>query len=226
MKLINATLRPGEVRSVEENGVIKASAPGLFSAVDPPENLPPIYPFFIGSNSRAFSLPEAGDEVWVMQFTDNPLQLYWFRKDSMSDLSHLNLSGEQDVEVLCDRESGTGWATIYFSNGSGWVLQNNDSVINIKKDGSILLSTGMPHQSIEINGKGISLGSEGGSQYSAVRGEPLIDVLNEILSALGRVGKAASANPYTASIGAVLTPLPAKTAQSVSAILSSNVTLD
>jgi hypothetical protein len=226
MELYNATLRPGTVLAVESGGIIKASAPGLFSSEDPIENLPPIYPWFMG-NSNQYSQPEVYDEVWILQCSDNPLQLHWFKKDAMEEENeHIGIDEGTDVEVVCNRKNGMGWATIYFTDGTGWVIQNNGSHIDIKKDGSILITTGLPKQSIGVNGRGISLGTEGGSAYSAVLGEPLVDCLNELLSTLGKVGKAAMSNPYTANIGAILTPLPAKMAQSVSGVLSTNVTLD
>ena len=55
MRLVNGTIRPGTVLEVLENGLIKASAPGLFSYVDDPKMLPPIMPWFIGNNSNSFS---------------------------------------------------------------------------------------------------------------------------------------------------------------------------
>ena len=55
MKLINGTLRPGQVLEILENGKIKASAPGLFLKEDK-DNLPPIMPFFeiIGNHANSF----------------------------------------------------------------------------------------------------------------------------------------------------------------------------
>ena len=77
---MNGELRPGTILEVlTDEGVIKASVPGLFSAQDQ-EVLPPIYPFCVGG-SNTFSTPNVGDEVWVLSFTDNLQQLYWFRKD-------------------------------------------------------------------------------------------------------------------------------------------------
>ena len=103
MKLMAGTLRPGTVLKVEEGGVIKASAPGLFSAEDDVELLPPIYPSFIG-NSNQYSQPEEYDEVWILQFSDNPLELHWIKKDAQDvNNEELGLGEETDVEILCDR---------------------------------------------------------------------------------------------------------------------------
>ena len=83
MKLINGILRPGNILEVLDNGKIKASAPGLFSAEDPLELLPPIMPFYelMGGHANSYSTPIVGEECGVLNMQDNPLQLYWFRKD-------------------------------------------------------------------------------------------------------------------------------------------------
>ena len=44
------------------------------------DNSPPIYPFF-GNHANTYSQPKEGDEVWVLNLSDNSRQLYWFRKD-------------------------------------------------------------------------------------------------------------------------------------------------
>ena len=45
MKLEKGIIRPGIVLEVLDNGIIKASAPGLFSYSDDPEKMPPIFPW-------------------------------------------------------------------------------------------------------------------------------------------------------------------------------------
>ena len=116
MKLHKAIIRPGNVMEVLENGVIKASAPGLFSFSDDPAKLPPIMPWQIGSNCNSFSKPKLYENIWIMNFLDNPRQLYWFRKDRVSDNSNINIT-EENVEILCNRDVNGEWATIYFSDG-------------------------------------------------------------------------------------------------------------
>ena len=85
MKLLKGTIRPGQVLEVFENGDIKASAPGLFSFSDDPAKMPPIMAWQIGSNCNSFSKPLVNDDVWIMNFEDNPRQLYWFRKDKITN---------------------------------------------------------------------------------------------------------------------------------------------
>ena len=164
MKLINGTIRPGTVLSVLENGNIKASAPGLFSFTDEVDKLPPIMPWFMGSNSKSFSKVKEYDEVWIMNFSDNPLQLYWLRKDDI-DCPNIPMN-DDNVEILCNRNVNGEWCSIYFSDGSGWVISKGGSSIKIKADGSIVLSNGI-NRCIDINGSNISIGSEGKSAHPA-----------------------------------------------------------
>ena len=162
MKLINAILRPGEVLEVLENGKIKASAPGLFSGSDDPTLLPPIMPFYelIGSHPNTFSTPRKGDEIWVLNCSDNPLQLYWFRKDSHIDNKEVfEETQETPVEILCNVESGVGYASLFFSDGTGWVLKNDQSRLQIDAKGNIIMTNGFCNRNMIINGDGIYLGA-------------------------------------------------------------------
>lgn len=225
MKLDKCTIRPGIVLEVLEHGAIKASAQGLFSFNEDPSLLPPIQPFFIGSNSNIYSKPAVYDDVWIMNFLDNPQQLYWFRKDKLS--SNENIPFEDNiVEVICNKENGADWATLYFSDGSGWVIGNGDSIVQIKKDGSILLDTGMPSRKIDINGENISIGSIGKSAHPAAYGDAVVSVINSLCVMLNSIGMKAMANPYTIAIGTeLLAKLPSITSK-LADVPSQNVTID
>lgn len=236
MKLSRGTIRPGTVLEVLENGVIKASAPGLFSFVDDPAKLPPIMPWQIGGNCNSFSQPKQYDEVWIMNFADNPLQLYWFRKDNISLCDNLKEPNddinapapltEQNVEILCNREVGGEWATIYFSDGSGWVIGKGESIIQINPKGHIMLTTGFPNRCIDINGKNISIGSADVSAHPAAYGDAVTDVLFELCKLLQQTSIAAMGNPYTTAIGTKLMQgLPSITSK-IPNIMSTNVTID
>jgi hypothetical protein len=173
MKLSNGILRPGRVIEVMDHGHIKAYAPGLFSKEDK-NNLPPIMPF-LGWHANTFTASKLYDEVWVLNLSDNPQQLFWFRKDNYKENE---LTKEENVEVLCHRETGFGWATLYFSDGSGWILKNVDSIIQIDPDGNIKLSRPESHRTIHINEDNISIGSEGSSAHPAAYADILEDILN------------------------------------------------
>ena len=226
MKLNNGTIRPGTVLEILENGCIKASAPGLFSFNDDPTMLPPIMPWFIGNNSNSFSKLRQYDEVWIMNFTDNPRQLYWFRKDSISDNNENIPTSEENVEILCNREVGGEWCSIYFSDGSGWVISKGESLVKIRPDGTILLSADMPNRCIDINGKNISIGSEGTSAHPAAYGDKVEEILMDLCILLNGIALKAMPNPHTMSIATdLLTKLPGIT-KKISDISSVHVTID
>ena len=225
MKLLSATIRPGNVMDVMENGNIKASAPGLFSFMEDPALLPPIMPWFLGSISNTYSKPVVGDEVWIMNFSDNPRQLYWFRKDRLERNTNIPF-GEENVEVLCNRDVNGEWATIYFSDGSGWVIGKGESKVQITEKGDIVLTNDMPHRTIEISTKGISLGSAGGSAHPAAYGDNVEDALREICKVLSSVAIKALANPYTTAIGTELLAGIPDISGAINGISSNNVTID
>lgn len=233
MKLINGILRPGEILEVLENGKIKASAPGLFSEEDL-ENLPPIMPFWelIGSHANTFSTPIKGDECWILNLTDNPLQLYWFRKDPHIEHNQdiFEEGGTENVEIICNRESGVGYATLYFSDGSGWILRNDESCLQIFPDGHIELGMSWPHRAIKIDSKAIHLGVKFGDEeaqgtHPACFGDLTADILNDLCSMIHAAGQLAKMSPYTAAIGNIL--VKAKDIQQqIPGISSTHVKLD
>lgn len=225
MELSKGIIRPGTVVEILENGNIKATAPGLFSVTDDPKKFPPIMPWFIGNNSNSFSKLKQYDEVWIMNFADNPRQLYWFRKDRIENNTNIPIT-EENVEILCNRDVGGEWCTIYFSDGSGWVIGKGESIIKIRPDGTILLDTGMDNRCIDINGKSISIGSEGKSAHPAAYGDITITVLNDICNLLSQAAAAALPIPFTAPIGtAIMSNLP-NIMRKIPDIQSEHVTID
>ena len=224
MKLLKGIIRPGTVLEVLENGNIKASAPGLFSFEDDPSKMPPIMPWFIGNNCNTFSQPKENDDVWIMNFEDNPRQLYWFRKDRITNNSNIDLT-EENVEILCNREVNGEWMTIYFSDGSGWVIGKGDSTIKIKSDGSIVLDTDMPNKMIDICGQGVYLGGnhETDEFHPVAFADETQKVLYAIVAALKIVQQVAMVNPYTMAIGTALSSQLGTISGKIANIVSENV---
>lgn len=223
MKLLHATLRPARVIEVLGHGDIKVEAPGIFSAEDQ-ENLPTVMPFF-GLHANSYSEPKIQDEVWLLNLEDNPLQLFWFRKDDRTEHNQA-IEEEVNVEVLCNRESGAGYATIYFSDGTGWMIRKDSSCVNIRADGSIVLNANIPHRVIDICNGSISLGTEGGSEEPAVLGNSLKEVLEQIQVCLETIRQASSTSIYTQPIAIALGSMPTQIKNQIPKIISQNVTLD
>ncbi len=210
MKWMNAIMRPGTILEVvDDKGSIKASAPGLFSAEDQ-DKLPPIHPWpTTGSNN--FSTPNIGEEVWVVNFTDNPEELFWMRKDDFSknngdrnktggQVGGKNIQQQKNVEVLFSRESGPGWSTIMFSDDSGMLLQNNNTIIQLNPSGNVLITNGQPNGTIEISDNGISLGTKGGSEHPAAHGDSVAELFDKVIGTLKTISVAAKGSPYTMAI--------------------------
>lgn len=223
MKLGNAILRPGKVIEVLDDGKIRASVPGLFSE-EYKDKLPPIHPFFT-QHTNAYSDPKVYDDVWVLNFYDNPLDLHWFRKDNFPE-NNKEILQEENVEVLCNREAGLGWAQIYFSDGTGWIIRNDESLIQIRKDGSILLQMDWPHRTIDINSGNISLGSEGESAHPAALGDKTQDSITAICGLFNVIATVAKSNPYTMMIGTTIDSLLPDVQKTIGPIASNHVTLD
>ena len=227
MILSDGKIRPGRVVSVEdEAGIIKACVPGLFSDQDDPSLLPPVYPFFTG-NANSFSKINVDEDVWVIFFENNPYELFWFRKDVLSEnLSDILKKEYSTIEVICAKETDTGYIQLYFSDGDGWVIRKDDSVVQIKKNGDIVLDTGSAHRSISITGNGISLGTVGGSAEPAVLGDKLEKCLLSLYNLLSSIYQAAGTLPFTSLISkAMLRPMQ-KFRVDITKIKSSHVTLD
>lgn len=223
MKLKNAILRPGRVLEVMENGCIKADVPGLFSKQDV-DVLPPIMPFF-GPQSKGYSSPYINREVWVLNETDNNMQLFWFPKNEESiDSSHA-IEGE-NVEIVCNRENGADWASLYFSDGTGWIMSGSGGTVQIKTDGSICLKTPNLYRTIDINAESISLGSEGKSSHPAVHGDILLDILYKISSTFKALRIMAGTNVMTAPLIKALDKSPEEMDLLMQKLNSGHVTLE
>ena len=225
MQLSRGIIRPGTVVEVLENGAVKATAPGLFAYTDEPDKLPPIMPWMVGSNSNSFSQLKQYDDIWILNFSDNPRQLYWFRKDNVASNENVPI-GETDVEILCNREVGGEWCTIHFSNGSGWVIGKGESIINITADGTICLDTSLPNRCIDINNDNISIGTRGNSAHPVAFGDETENVIMEICKLLNSVANTALGNPYTAAIGSTLMSSVPSIISKIPNISSRHVTVD
>lgn len=223
MKLANAILRPGKVIEVLDGGKIRAEVPGLFSA-EFKDKLPPIHPFFT-NHSNSYSQPKVYQTVWILNFTDNPLDLHWFRNDDHVEIDKEILQ-EENVEVLCNRESGIGWAQIYFSDNSGWIIRNDESLIQIRNDGSIKLQMDWPHRTIDINDRNISIGTEGKSAHPAALGDKTEDALTAICGLFNIISTVAKTNPYTIMIGTAIDAVLPDVKNTIGPVSSKHVTLD
>ena len=228
MKLNEGKIRPGRVLAVvDEKGIIKATVPGLFSDQDDPDLLPPIYPYFIG-NKNMFTKVKEDDAVWVMFFEDNPYELFYFRKDNIQEsLSEILNKDYENIEVITHLDNDSGYVSLYYTDGTGWILRKEDSVIQIDKTGRIILDyNGDKHRQISIDDNSISLGTIGGSAEPAVLGDKLTDTLQKLYLTLKSIEEASKINPYTIAIGSAMKSPLSQYKNSIDKITSQHVTLD
>lgn len=233
MKLIHATIRPGKVLEIIEDGAgaIKASAPGLFTDADGTDVLPPVYPWPFGHHANSYSCPKVGESIWVISFSDNALQLHWVRKDDFPEnLKDLPLTDEaQNLEVVVNREfEDSKWATLYFSNGDGWMMKKGeDGLINIREDGSILLQFGEDDDKriIDICKDSISLGKKGGSEKHAMLYEEWEEWANKMVEDINKLATAAAANPYTINLQSPFQMMAQDLQGKINPIKSNHVTI-
>lgn len=229
MKLMNAIMRPGVVCEVNTDdiiGNIRAYAPGLFSDQESIENLPPIKPLLF-SHTNSYTSPSVNSEVWIISFVDNPLQLYWIRRDTETFLEDnsdiINEDGTTDVEIILNKLSGGMWASFYFTDGSGWVLSYGNSFIKISPEGDITLGNGDPHRTISITSDSIGLG---GTTHPSVYGDSLVESMIKISTLFRAVSNVASINPYTSPIATAINSKITDFEDSILEITSPNVYLD
>lgn len=229
MDFKNATMRPGRVVEVLGGGKIRASVPGLFNKQDG-TNLPILSQFTMGGGSNAYSAPNLCDEIWVLNDPSNPESLYWFRKDK-SDSKNFEEAGidvgdSKNVEILCNRETDTGWATLMFSDGTGWVVRNDEVMMILGKDGDIVMSTGDAHRTISISEKCISLGTEGKSAHPAAYADKTEDAIDKIALIFKNIRNICENLQMLAPISVAIGMLPEEVESLGEDISSTNVFID
>ena len=218
-------MRPATVlKVVDTKGTIKVEAPGLFAITDDPDKLPPVYPLFL-QHKNEFSSPVESEEVWVINFTDNDQQLYWLRKDNLDDNKKLLTDEEGVIDILLNRDANGVWGTLYFSDGSGWVISRDKSKICINADGDIIIQHPNPSRTLTINSDGISLGNENGkSSHSATFADELIPILNDITRQFDQLKMGLKSCPYTIPASETINTSVWK--DKINKIESKNVTLE
>lgn len=202
-------LLPGTVVQVvdKEKGIVKCTAPSLFSVNDDPETLPPIIPFAPSGHLGSVSTPEEGDLVWIVVDNSNSQMIYYMRRYAIPDeLSNI----DSPREVIFTRNDENGIYQLYWSSGDGIRLMKDGSSIRITPDGNIdIIKEGM-NRAISISADSICIGKKsddaGGVDTHAAYGERVEEALEEIYNILMRMGALAAPSQYTNAISTVLTP--------------------
>lgn len=228
MHLSSGHIHPGRVLAVADSkqGTIKATVCGLFSDADSPDKLPPIYPWQPAC-ANSFSSVRPGDDIWVIFFSDNPMELFWLRNDNIPESLSSVLSEEyKHCDVLMSRDLPGGLVQLYFTDGTGWVLRNGTSAIMLKPDGSVLIDGGMANRKIELNQRNISIGSEGRSAHPVAYGDKTEEALNAVVRVLKACAEAGKSNPYTIVIAQAIESVLPALENAIPEVSSLDVTVD
>ena len=199
--MMNVTMRPGKVIEVLEHGNIKVEAPGLFDRSDK-DNLPIVMPWY-SAGTNSYNTPTLHDWVWVLNVSDNPLQLFWFRKDDHV-ANNGDLEMKKDIEILCNKSVAKGQAQLYYADDEGWVMKVGNKGFNIDNTGNVKIET-QSGGKLSVEGKTVNCGS---ATEPGVLGNSLSDVLSNISATLKAIRSAASGNYITAPIAIAIGQQP------------------
>lgn len=220
-------LLPGTVVQVvdKEKGIVKCTAPSMFSVDDDPEVLPPIIPFAPSGHLGSVSTPEEGDLVWIVVDNSNSQMIYYIRRYAIPDeLSNI----DSPREVFFVRNDENGLYQLYWSSGDGIRLMKDGSSIRITPAGDIdIIKEGM-NRAISISADSICIGKEsseaGSVDTHAAYGERVEEALEEIYNIFTRMYAVTAPSPYTNPISNILTPqMLAPLSSKISKITSQDV---
>lgn len=209
MNLSQCHIIPGTVITVDDpmRGIIKCTAPGLFSVDDDPELLPPIRPF-VQTHEGSISSISEGDQVWVLKDDRNSQMLYWIRRyvipDTLRDVS-------PDREVVFCRDTDNGVYQLYWSSGEGVKLLAGGGSVYIDNDGNVNIQKEGPNRAISISDDSICLGKDITSAPNiythAAYGEKVEDALSTIYTILENISRVSTSNPYTSNLVGAIEPM-------------------
>lgn len=177
-------------------GRVKACAPGLFdtSTMDK-EDLFWISPFLM-TGYQGFSKLEINSKIWILHNTKNYFE-YWY-----IPMFELNANSPQvsqsDADILISRSINGDKVQLYYSREDGFRLINGDNSIILDTNGNFSVKSN--GTSITSNSDNIKLIKDGEEEYSAVKCENLMSLLNTLSTDLSNIGSICSMNPYTANL--------------------------
>jgi len=230
MRLRFGELRPGKVLRVEDSyGTIKGSCQGIFAETEDPDNLPPMFPNPLGqTSSTSFCQPHEGDLIWVMSFSDNPWALYYTFQNSAGHHNKEILDNNyKDAEILMRRKNEAGEdAMMEYNSTDGSVIRNGKAMYQADQKGNLHMERDGEHRTVEVNEKGISLGSPGKSDQPAILGDKCEDTFKSIYKCLKQIAAVCKDNVYTAAIAPAIENVLPEIRSNIEQIKSDHVTLD
>lgn len=177
-------------------GRVKACAPGLFdtSTMDV-EDLFWISPFLM-TGYQGFSKLEINSKIWILHNTKNYFE-YWYIP--MFELNGNSPEVSQtDSDIIVSRSINGNKVQLYYSRDDGFKITNGDNYIILDTDGNF--SERSNGTNIISDANNIKLIKEGEEEYSAVKCENLMTLLNNLSADLFNLANICSMNPYVANL--------------------------
>lgn len=200
-------------------GRVKACAPGLFdtSTMDK-EDLFWISPFLM-IGYQGFSKMEINSKIWILHNTKNYFE-YWYIP--MFELNGNSPEVSQtDSDIIVSRSINGDKVQFYYSREDGFRLVNGDNYIVLDTNGNF--SQRSNGTSIISNSDNIKLIKEGEDEYSAVKCENLMALLNTLSADISNIANICSMNPYTANLSAYFLQMSSNISNSLDDIKSNVV---
>ena len=222
MKLGDIEIIPGVV--IDNNdplkgGRVKACAPGLFdtSTMDV-DDLLWISPWMM-TGFQSYSKLEINSKIWILHNIKNYFE-YWYVP--MFELNECSPEvTDEEMDIIMSREVNGNKVQVYFSRSEGFKIINGNNCIVLNSDGNLNIRTNGTQISSDSNY--IKLIKEGEEEFSAVKAEKLMSLLNTLSIDLSNIGLACGLNPYTASLSKDLINASSHISESLDEIKSSTV---
>lgn len=202
MTLSNCELIPSVIYDTNDPlklGRIKCVVPGFIdNSTMSLENMPWVRPLDMGRH-QSFSKPVKGFKVWVLINKANYNEYWYIPFFEYNDISkeYLDSTYEDQPEIIISHNNGGNHAMLTYDEKNGYNIKLGQHHIELHPNGHISILGG--EMEVDIDGE-IKIGQKDDDYKSAVKGDPLKNILDELHKYFGELQTAASNNPFTSHL--------------------------